>query len=144
MKNNDTPTNVEVWNDPELEAKVVAMLMGELSAFEMSELDDELAKSPELRLFRDKMEGVVGLVNEVNEEGDDAEWKMSGARREGLLESFSGVEELEAEENVVRTSSHQWKNAAAIAACMLLSFVAFAVMFVKRSMGVKSSEPMLS
>ena len=90
MKNED---NVEVWIDPEKEAKIVAMLMGELSAFEMAEMEEELAISPELRLFRDRMAEVQGLITESQQrdgdlDGGEDQWKLSDERRNSLLEKL--------------------------------------------------------
>lgn len=125
-KNDDT---MGVWNDPELEARVVAMLMGELSDFETAELEQELEKSPELRLFRDRMLEVQGLINEVEtQDGDDEEWKLAPERRQNLLDSFNEKPELQ-DEQKISTTTIQWKNIAAVAACAMLTLVVMAVMF---------------
>ena len=44
-KNNEGP---QPWIDPALEARVVASVLGETSAFEAAELDRVLAENPEL------------------------------------------------------------------------------------------------
>ena len=125
-KNDDT---MGVWNDPELEARVVAMLMGELSEFETAELEQELEKSPELRLFRDRMVEVQSLITTVETEaGDDEEWKLSPERRKNLLDSFAEEPER-AIEREVSTTSIQWKNIASVAACFVLTMLVMAVMF---------------
>jgi len=132
MKNDD---NVEVWTDPEQEAKVVAMLMGELSAFEMAELEEDLAQSPELRLFRDRMIDVQGLITEANEqESEDDDWKLSSERRAELLENISQpvrIEKVEVELSQERddTTKIQWKNFLSVAACLLVSLILTAVVF---------------
>lgn len=132
MKNDD---NVEVWTDPEQEAKVVAMLMGELSAFEMAELEEELSQSPELRLFRDRMIDVQGLISEVNEqEKEEDDWKLSSERRSDLLENIAQpvrIEKVEVKYSRERkdTTSIQWKSVLSIAACLIVSLVLTAVVF---------------
>ena len=127
-KNQSPSDELGVWNDPELEARLVAMLMGELSPFEEAEMEQELEKSPELRLFRDRMLEVQGLISEVGdeEEGsiqDEDDWKLSPDRRESLLDTFSNKKEVEDpevngsaerdeefEENKVSSINIQWRS----------------------------------
>jgi len=155
MKDKDNnKTSIEglgVWNDPELEARLVAMLMGELSPFEEDEMKQELEKSPELRLFRDRMLEVQGLISEVNEQEDDAsdeenegEWKLSPKRKEGLMETFANkevaveVDDVIEEDNeeilddVVSSAGIQWRSFVGVAACLLISLGAFIMMFMRR------------
>ncbi len=135
--------SIGVWNDPELEARLIAMQMGELSAFEVAEMEEELEKSPELRLFRDRMEEVQGLIREVSlaggEDSDDdggEEWSLSADRREALLGSFAEVAEGSSEVVNISTSGLQWRNVFSVAACFLLSAAAFMMMFFKRNVPV--------
>ena len=167
MKDKDNnKTSIEglgVWNDPELEARLVAMLMGELSPFEEDEMKQELEKSPELRLFRDRMLEVQGLISEVNEEEDDAsdeedegEWKLSPKRKEGLMETFANkevaveVDDVIEEDNeeilddVVSSAGIQWRSFVGVAACLLISLGAFIMMFMRRGEVFVNQEELVS
>ena len=112
--------------------------MGELSPFEEAEMALELAKSPELRLFRERMIEVRNLIVEVNAEDEDQQeeedWSLSSERRSGLLENFrlDKVESLEPEPAPKSSSSVQWRSVFSIAACFLVSVAAFMMMFLTR------------
>ena len=161
-KNQSPSDELGVWNDPELEARLVAMLMGELSPFEEAEMEQELEKSPELRLFRDRMLEVQGLISEVGDEeegnlqGED-DWKLSPDRRESLLETFLDKQEVEDpevngsaerdeefEENKVSSINIQWRSLGGIAACLLLSLGVFIMMFTRRSDIFQNQEEIIS
>lgn len=58
-KNNEGP---QPWIDPALEARIVAGILGETSAFEASELERVLADNPELAIFKRRIEAVHALV----------------------------------------------------------------------------------
>jgi Mg-chelatase subunit ChlD len=51
--------------DPELEARIVAWVLGEASPFEIAELTRHLADNPELEIFKRRIEAVHGLVGEA-------------------------------------------------------------------------------
>jgi tetratricopeptide (TPR) repeat protein len=155
--NNSHGTSKEtlgVWNDPELEARLIAMLLGELSAYEEAEMEQELERSPELRLFRDRMTKVMGLITEVNHqhadaienEHDDDSWTLSPERRSVLLENFSEGKEkaIPPQASSISTASIQWRNIASIAACLLISLVAFMMMFVRKSPLYTTTEELVS
>ena len=54
--------NLQEWIDPELEARVVAWVLGEASEFEAAELERIVAQKPELAVFKRRIEAVHGLV----------------------------------------------------------------------------------
>ncbi|MFT5632336.1 MAG: hypothetical protein ACI9SQ_000040 [Rubritalea sp.] len=158
MKNNDssnTPNeSLGVWNNPELEARLVAMLMGELSPFEEAEMEQELERSPELRLFRDRMIEVQGLITAVNRqvedesnsgnEVDDDDWSLSPERKSALLENFAEEKVPDSPAGIISTTSIQWRNVFSIAACLLISLAAFMVMFVRKGVIYKNEENIVS
>jgi hypothetical protein len=158
MKNNDssnTPNeSLGVWNNPELEARLVAMLMGELSPFEEAEMEQELERSPELRLFRDRMIEVQGLITAVNRqvedesnsgnEVDDDDWSLSPERKSALLENFAEEKVPDSPAGIISKTSIQWRNVFSIAACLLISLAAFMVLFVRKSTLYKNSEEMVT
>ena len=72
---------------PELEARVVAMLLGEASEFERDELDRLMKERPQLAEFKQRVEQVHELIGDVvtSESGADGEWKLSDNRRSAVL-----------------------------------------------------------
>lgn len=92
MKPEDTPgSNHENKNPPplppELEARVVAWVLGEASAFEAAELERRCAELPELAVFKRRIEAVHGLVGEA-ERPTSPELKLSEDRRTKLLQTI--------------------------------------------------------
>ncbi len=154
-KDNSTNTPSEplgVWNDPELEVRLIAMLTGELSPFEEAEMELELARSPELRLFRDRMLKVMGLITEVNQEPeteqdhDDDQWSISHDRRALLLGNFAVYknETEPAEIESISTASIQWRNLSSIAACFLISCATFMVLFFRKNEAFFNTQSLVS
>ncbi|MCX6953425.1 MAG: von Willebrand factor type A domain-containing protein [Verrucomicrobia bacterium] len=77
---------------PELEARVVAWVAGELTETEIKELAPLVAASPELTIFKRRIEAVHGLVTEA--ERPDAEpLRLSPERRAKLLQTIGGAAE---------------------------------------------------
>lgn len=161
MKDNNShgtsEKNLAVWNDPELEVRLIAMLMGELSPFEEADMEQELQSSPELRLFRDRMIKVMGLVTEVNQQdansndddhNDDDAWSLSPERRGVLLENFAEVKSkgksISPQASIISTAKIQWRNISSIAACLLVSLVAFKMMFVRKSPAFINTEELVT
>ena len=54
--------NMRAWIEPELEARVVAWVAGEASAFEIAELERLIAEKPELGTFKRQIEALHGLI----------------------------------------------------------------------------------
>src|SRR5687768_18255727 len=80
----DQNPGIHPWIEPELEARVVAWVAGEASAFEIAELERLTAERPELAIFKRRIEAVHGLVGEAVRP-DKEPLRMSTARREMLL-----------------------------------------------------------
>lgn len=76
---------LEPWNDPTLEARVVACVLGEASAFERAEVERLLSESPELAAFARRIRAVHGLLGEATRGGAEDSWKMEPERRSRLL-----------------------------------------------------------
>ena len=83
--------------DPELEVRIVAMVLGEASDAEREQLDQMIALNPELLPFQLEIQNVHNLLhdvatvepvdaNESVEKPDD--WKLSANRRSALLASI--------------------------------------------------------
>ena len=76
--------NLQAWIEPELEARVVAAVLGEASAFELAELERIIAEKPELAIFRRRIEAVHGLMaSAVKPEAETR--RLSAERRQKLL-----------------------------------------------------------
>ena len=60
--NSDNNPNTTNNLTPELEARVVAWVAGEASAFEIAELERLTTDKPELAIFKRRMQAVQGLV----------------------------------------------------------------------------------
>ena len=78
------------WIDPELEARIVALVVGEASDFEREELERLIAERPELGIFRKRMEAMHDLLGHAGSEpvDENEDWKLSDDRRRALLDSF--------------------------------------------------------
>ncbi|MEM7559097.1 MAG: hypothetical protein AAF394_08235, partial [Planctomycetota bacterium] len=114
--------------DPELEARIVALVLGEVSDFERDQLEQMIVERPELAKLRAEIEGVHGLLDAIGQPagspqlskagdsedalagamaeigsaeeldefaslaGEDADWKLSDARRQSVLAVLDGEE----------------------------------------------------
>tara|TARA_R110002096_G_scaffold4501_52_gene21389 strand:+ start:3727 stop:6960 length:3234 start_codon:yes stop_codon:yes gene_type:complete len=88
--NQNLEPNLETWIEPELEARIVALVLGEASDFEREELERLIAEKPELALFRDRIASTHELLSEVaSGKGEAAEWKLSAERRKTVLDVVS-------------------------------------------------------
>jgi Mg-chelatase subunit ChlD len=76
-----------------LEAKLTALLLGELHADEIAALSEAMENDPELAHLYERLKVTIELVREgaVNPAGQAASLKLSGERREKLLAQFKTV-----------------------------------------------------
>ena len=88
----EDPNNIDPWIDPELEARIVAMVLGEASDFEKAELERLVESRPELALFRDRIKAACKLATESGQPLAD-DWKMDPARRKDLREQLGLTDE---------------------------------------------------
>jgi Ca-activated chloride channel homolog len=86
----DMKPDLQTWIEPELEARVVAWVLGEASAFEAAELERIIAEKPELGIFKRRIEVLHGLVASAVRPEIPA--RLSSERRRKLLEIFGKVE----------------------------------------------------
>ena len=92
------------WIEPELEARITALVLGEASDFEREELEHLIKERAELALFRKRTESLHGLLQEIatGESSDDNDdWKLSDEKRSSLLAVIDGKAQEEMEESVV-------------------------------------------
>ncbi|RYD28314.1 MAG: hypothetical protein EOP87_19830, partial [Verrucomicrobiaceae bacterium] len=128
MKEEDSQPLVPV-TDEVMEARIVAWVLGEASAFEIAELERLCAEQPELELFRRRMLALQGLLAEaIAPDVDAAAWKLPAAKRCVVEEAF-GVEETGHPERAAtrrRKPAWQWLGAGAgIAASVSFAWVAW-------------------
>jgi hypothetical protein len=74
--------------DPGIEARVAALVLGEVSGSEAEELECLMAEQPQLREFKQRVETLHGLLGETVGPQDDEEWKLSPERRAQLQEAL--------------------------------------------------------
>ncbi|MEM7473590.1 MAG: von Willebrand factor type A domain-containing protein [Planctomycetota bacterium] len=111
--------------DPELEARIVAMVLGEVSDFERDQLEQLIEARPELLQVRKQLEELHGLLNEVGEgelleeaeaASDETPWTLDESKRNQLLSVIEGEEENpvlveSAAKQIVSRSWMEWANA---------------------------------
>jgi hypothetical protein len=116
--------HVQAWLEPELEARLVASLLGEASAFEQAELDRLLTERPEIAVFQRRLQVVHGLVGDAAKQGPDDEWKLSKDERAKVLKTIRGTQsQSEKPSNVVaqKGSRRPWIGIAAAAAVVIFA-----------------------
>ncbi|PTY02422.1 hypothetical protein DB347_23745 [Opitutaceae bacterium EW11] len=89
MNHDEGTSDMQTWIEPELEARVVAWVSGEASAFEIADLERLTREKPELAVFRRRIEAVRGLVAEAVRP-EQAPLRLSQDRRATLLASLGG------------------------------------------------------
>ncbi|SHI79849.1 Tetratricopeptide repeat-containing protein [Rubritalea squalenifaciens DSM 18772] len=127
---------IEAWNDPEVEARIIAMVMGEASDFEQAELQRLMQEDPALQRFHDEMLALHENIALASAPDQDDEWKLPPKRRSELLEHFGTKSEDETVAlptplpltSPYKTFKHQWRSATGIAACLVITVVIVAVM----------------
>lgn len=86
--------NLTPWTDPELEARVVALVLGEASDFERDQLSQILAANPDLAAFQRQIETVHSLLRETSGKtgvgtGGLADWQLPDTRRQPLVDALA-------------------------------------------------------
>ncbi len=129
MSDENKDPDLQEWIDPELEARVVAWVVGEASEFEASELERIIREKPELGIFKRRIEAVHGLVQTASR-NETSPMRMEEERRQKLLETM-GQKETAAGQKVVAMPGKEgrkvrplwWRVTMAAAACLLVGAV---------------------
>lgn len=150
MKDDPYGGELHAWIDPGIEARMVAMILGEASAFETDELERLMEERPELRVFKRRLEVVHSLLGEVVKGGDVDDWRLSPERRAEVIQALGVPPELvEKKDPVVlpidenrehRVRKTGLKVALMAAACLLISLLIaplFMTFGAKNSLGSK-------
>ena len=131
-------------NEP-LEARIVAWVLGEASAFEAEELQRLCDEQPELAVFKRRIEAVHGLSSEAHDHSKDLQWKLSPKKR-SAIEDLIGAEEAAAEDLArdIRAGQSGRRAMLAIAACLVLTIVVAGLMTPVMLNQVKSDSALAS
>lgn len=127
--NEDNPPRETAADEP-AEARIVAWVLGEASAFEAAELDRLCRERPELRAFHQRMLALHGLLAETQAPGADAGWKLPAAKRRVIEERIGAplaAAGPAAEASIRRSGRRVFY---AIAACLVLTAVMARFVFV--------------
>lgn len=73
--------DLQTYIEPELEARIVALMLGESSAFEAEELERLIAEKPELKAYWTSLEQLHGVVSDAFRKQDNEGWKISKDKR---------------------------------------------------------------
>jgi Ca-activated chloride channel family protein len=90
MNHDDNNPDLQTFIDPELEARLVAAVLGEASAFEAAELDRLAAEKPELAIFKRRIEAVHGLVG-LAVRPEQAPLRLAPERRAKILQTIGAT-----------------------------------------------------
>lgn len=134
---NDSPFTA-IGDEP-VEARIVAWVLGEASAFEAAELERLCEERPELLVFRRRMRALHGLLTEAEAEQPDEGWKLSAEKRKVLDEIFGEVIVLSPDPIIEkRVASSARRALLAIAACLILTVIV-AGLFASGGAGIQKS-----
>ncbi|MBC8127861.1 MAG: von Willebrand factor type A domain-containing protein [Gloeobacteraceae cyanobacterium ES-bin-144] len=128
---NDSPFTT-IGDEP-IEARIVAWVLGEASAFEAAELERLCEERPELLVFRRRMCALHGLLTESEAAQPDEGWKLPPEKRAKLDELFGEekIVNLDAEKEK-RVSRSGRRALLGIAACLLLTLIIAGLMLPPR------------
>ena len=119
----------------ELEARIVALVLGEVADFERDELLRLIEQRPELAAFQAEMQDVHGLLAEVGQDDapPDENWRLPKKQRSSVLSTISGqtsdVSNLKITDSRRQTKSllkRRYRLIAGIAASLLVMFAGLA------------------
>lgn len=122
--NEEPPTPFDTVGDAPVEARIVAWVLGESSAFEAAELERLCEEKPELLVFRRRMLALHGLLTEAEAAEKDHSWKLPEEKRKVLDEIFGEEKVTRLEPKKELRIRHSGRRAfLAIAACLVLTIV---------------------
>ena len=98
------------WIEPELEARIVALVLGEASDFERDELGRLIEERSELAALKKQIENVHGLLRDVatgEPVAEEDDWKLSAEKRSAVLAVISGEVDGQPTKQVLNNSSEK-------------------------------------
>jgi Ca-activated chloride channel family protein len=90
MNHDKKNPDLQPWIEPELEARIVAAVLGEASAFETAELERLTSEKPELAIFKRRIEAVHGLVGAAARP-EQAPLRLAPERRAKILQTIGAT-----------------------------------------------------
>ncbi|MEM9238073.1 MAG: hypothetical protein AAGB14_14975, partial [Verrucomicrobiota bacterium] len=91
MKEDEPRKPLEALGDEALEARIIAWVLGEASAFEAAELEERCEVDTDLKRFAQRMREVHQLIEADKSPIDESEWKLPEAKRQKVVDLL-GVE----------------------------------------------------
>ncbi len=94
MSKKEENNPLEPWIDTALEARVIALILGEASAFEEAELNQAMDDQPELKAFYLRMKATHKVLKEVKSVRVDptkGPLRMSSEKRNAVLKQIGGL-----------------------------------------------------
>lgn len=77
--------DLQTYIEPDVEARLVALVLDEASAFEAEELERLMEERPELKACKERLEKIHGVLAEAHRDQDDKQWRLSEKRRAKVL-----------------------------------------------------------
>ena len=140
--NDETPPPFEAVGDSPIEARIVAWVLGDASAFEAAELERLCEERPELLVFRRRMRALHGLLTEAEASEADHSWKLPPEKRKLLDEIFGEEKVVRLAPDKERNIRHSGRRALlGIAACLVLTVVV-AGLFSAGSSSIQKAQKM--
>ena len=128
-------TPLTAIGDEAIEARIVAWVLGEASAFEIAELERLCTERPELAIFHRRMRALHGLVGEAVTPRPDPLWKLPPGKRNPLLNLLDPAPPKSRAVDETRIHFSMRRTLLSIAACLVLSAIILgfsAPMFIRQ------------
>ncbi len=118
-KMNHEDTELNPVGDEKIEARIIAWVLGQASAFESEELEKLCTQSPEWKVFYRRMLAIHGSLVTMAKESPSPQWRLSAERR-GKLHDILG-EPVAVTQIVITTKrKSRWQQFLKIAALVVL------------------------
>jgi Mg-chelatase subunit ChlD/tetratricopeptide (TPR) repeat protein len=135
-------------NREELEARVVALVLGEASAFEEADLHRQIEKNAELEAFYLEMLEVHGALEMAHDTSVDSDWKLSETRRKLVFGSLEGGETVSVDappmEQPKKRRSWLWSVAAVVTIGFVLATLSYGPVMKQVDTEVKKAPEIVS
>ena len=144
---NEDQTTLNPVGDDAMEARIVAWVLGQASAFEAAELESWCETHPEWRVYQRRMLALHGLLGQAVQPSADSTWKLSDQRR-AALDSILGTKDVVVEAKQQTRKKRWWPQLAKFAAWWMVilsvAYTAFLGIFGKVGEGVAMSQEVAS
>ncbi|MFM2169905.1 MAG: hypothetical protein RI957_134 [Verrucomicrobiota bacterium] len=123
---NEEYSHLSAMGDEATEAKIIAWVLGEASAFEAAELESLCTEHPEWRVFQRRMLALHDCLKDAHATETSTEWKLSAEKRRKLDEVMGASEP--APQSIKRPRRMVWHAISGLAALLVLFLVVTALM----------------